>query len=162
MIESIEISRKTDIVQPVRSQGGRYRAMRRPAGLVCKHPKMEMTLRFEIFPTDLHATVDFYQRVLGFRITADRRADDDYVALRRGAVRVGAVRDTVPNARAARRPPAGVELVLEVDDVAAERDRVLAAGWPLDDDLRDQSWGLRDFRVLDPDGYYLRITNRAS
>ena len=122
---------------------------------------MDMTLRFEIFPADLDATVDFYQRVLGFQLTDDRRGQDDYVALRRGAVRVGAVLDPVPDARAARRPPAGLELVLEVDDVAAERDRVLAAGWPLDDDLRDQVWGLRDFRILDPDGYYLRITNRA-
>ncbi len=119
-----------------------------------------MTLRFEIFPADLDVTVDFYQRVLGFQLTDDRRAED-YVALRRGAVQVGAVRSTLPNAHAARRPPAGLELVLEVDDVVAERDRVLAAGWPLDDDLHDQSWGLRDFRILDPDGYYLRITNRA-
>jgi len=122
---------------------------------------MDMTLRFEIFPADLDATVDFYQRVLGFELTDDRRGQDGYVALRRGAVRVGAVLDPVPDARAARRPPAGLELVLEVDDVAAERDRVVAAGWPLDGDLADQSWGLRDFRVLDPDGYYLRITNRA-
>ena len=120
-----------------------------------------MTLRFEIFPADLDVTVDFYQRVLGFQLTDDRRDQDDYVALRRGAVRVGAVREAVPDERAARRPPAGVELVLEVDDVAAERDRVVAAGWPLDDDLHDQFWGLRDFRILDPDGYYLRITNRA-
>jgi lactoylglutathione lyase len=127
---------------------------------------MDMTLRFEIFPADLDVTVDFYQRVLGFQLTDDRRGQDGYVALRRGAVRVGAVRvgavrEVAPDAWPARRPPAGVELVLEVDDVAAERDRVVAAGWPLDDDLHDQSWGLRDFRILDPDGYYLRITNRA-
>ncbi len=122
---------------------------------------MDMTLRFEIFPADLDVTVNFYQRVLGFKLTGDRRGRDDYVALRRGAVRVGAVREVVPGAWPARRPPTGVELVLEVDDVAAERDRVAAAGWPLDDDLHGQSWGLRDFRILDPDGYYLRITNRA-
>ena len=29
------------------------------------------------------------------------------------------------------------------------------------EDLRDRLWGLRDFRVLDPAGYYLRITDRA-
>jgi catechol 2,3-dioxygenase-like lactoylglutathione lyase family enzyme len=121
---------------------------------------MDMTLRCEIFPEDLDVTIDFYQRVLGFQLTDDRRAED-YVSLRRGAVQVGAVRSTLPDDRAARRPPAGLELVLEVDDVTAERDRVVAAGWPLDDDLDDQSWGLRDFRILDPDGYYLRITNRA-
>lgn len=121
---------------------------------------MDMTLRCEIFPADLDVTIGFYQRVLGFQLTDDRRAED-FVSLRRGAVQVGAVKAMLPNASTARRPPAGLELVLEVDDVAAERDRVVAAGWPLDDDLRDQSWGLRDFRILDPDGYYLRITNRA-
>jgi lactoylglutathione lyase len=121
-----------------------------------------MTLRFEIFPDDLDATVDFYTRVLGFRLTADRRDQpDEYVSLQRGSVRVGAARRAVPDVSDARRPPAGVELVLEVDDVNAEHDRVLAAGWPLAEDLQDRPWGLRDFRVLDPAGYYLRVTDRT-
>jgi lactoylglutathione lyase len=153
------------LAEPGRVQRVELRVAERAAPFVADHrvtvPVMDMTLRFEIFPADLDATVDFYQRVLGFQLTDDRRDQDDYVALRRGAVRVGAVREAVPDEPAARRPPTGVELVLEVDDVAAERHRVVAAGWPLDDDLRDQSWGLRDFRILDPDGYYLRITNRA-
>jgi uncharacterized glyoxalase superfamily protein PhnB len=54
-----------------------------------------------------------------------------------------------------------VELVLEVDDVAGERALVAAAGWPLEQDLQDRAWGLTDFRVVDPAGYYLRITSRA-
>jgi lactoylglutathione lyase len=123
---------------------------------------VEMTLRFEIFPDDLDVIVDFYTRVLRFRLTADRRSEPDaYVSLQRGSVRVGAARSAVPDARAARVPPAGVELVLEVDDVAGERDRVVAAGWPLEEDLQDRPWGLTDFRVLDPAGYYLRITDRT-
>lgn len=129
---------------------------------VCHHLIVEMTLRFEIFPDDLDATVDFYMRVLRFRLTADRRDQrDEYVLLQRGSVRVGAAWGVVPGVRAARLPPAGVELVLEVDDVVAERDRVTAAGWPLAEDLQDRPWGLKDFRILDPAGYYLRITDRA-
>ena len=121
---------------------------------VCHHPMVEMTLRLEIFPADLDATVDFYMHVLRFRLTADRRdQQDEYVSLQRCSVRVGAARRVVP--------PAGVELVLEVDDVVAERDRVTAAGWPLAEDLQDRPWGLKDFRILDPAGYYLRITDRA-
>jgi lactoylglutathione lyase len=65
----------------------------------------------------------------------------------RGAVQVGAVRSTPPGDRVTRQPPAGLELVLEVDDVDAERDRVVAAGWTLDADLGDREWGLRDFRT---------------
>ena len=72
------------------------------------------------FPDDLDVTVDFYIRVLRFRLTADRRNDPSaYVSLQRVSVHVGAARRIVPDARAARLPPAGVELVLEVDDVAA-------------------------------------------
>ncbi len=120
-----------------------------------------MTLRFEIFPADLDAVVDFYTRVLLFTVTKDQRHDPSaYVSLQRGAVRVGAARRPVPDACPARLPPTGVELVLEVDDVAAERDRVAAAGWPLEQDLQDRPWGLTDFRIIDPAGYYLRITSR--
>ena len=119
-------------------------------------------MRFETFPDDLDVTADFYIRVLGFRLTADRRNDPNaYVSLQRGSVCVGAARRVVPDVRAARLPPTGVELVLEVDDVAAERDRIVAAGWPLEEDLQDRPWGLTDFRILDPAGYYLRITDRA-
>ena len=129
---------------------------------MCDDPQMDMTLRCEIFPADLDAAVDFYGRVLGFQVTRDQRRDPEaYVALRRGGVQVGAARRAVPGTPASRRPPIGAELVLEVDDVAAERDRVVAAGWPLEEDLRHRPWGLTDFRVLDPAGYYLRITDRA-
>jgi catechol 2,3-dioxygenase-like lactoylglutathione lyase family enzyme len=123
---------------------------------------VEMTLRVEIFPDDLDVIADFYTRVLGFRLTADRRGEPAaYVSLQRGSVRIGALRGAALAERAVRLPPAGVELVLEVDDVAGERDRVIAAGWPLEEDLQDRPWGLTDFRILDPAGYYLRITDRA-
>ncbi len=74
---------------------------------------MDMTLRFEIFPAGLDAVVDFYTRVLGFTVTKDQRHDPSpYVSLQRGAVRVGAASSPVPDARPARLPPTGVELVL--------------------------------------------------
>lgn len=119
-------------------------------------------MRFEIFPDDLDAIVDFYTRVLLFRLIADQRGEPGpYVSLQRDDVRIGAARRAVPDARPGRLPPAGAELVLEVDDVTAERDLVIAAGWPLAEDLQDRPWGLTDFRILDPAGYYLRITDRA-
>ena len=58
--------------------------------------------------------------------------------MKRGAVTVGAAQRAVTDNLAARLPPADVELMLEVDDVADERDLVVAAGW-----------------------YCLRISNRA-
>ena len=93
---------------------------------------MTATLRCEIFPADLDATVDFYVSVLGFELVRDERAEPSpYVALMRGQVWIGAAaRPEIPR-REDRRPPVGVELVLEVDDVDGERGRIAATGWPL-------------------------------
>jgi len=120
-----------------------------------------MTLRFEIFPTDLDATADFYTRVLGFSLVSDQRgAKDPYLALERDDVHIGAAARPDQGHRDQRRPPTGVELVLEVDDLDTEHRHVLASGWPLAADLQQRPWGQRDFRLLDPSGYYLRVTSR--
>ena len=123
---------------------------------------MPTTLRLEIFPADLNATVRFYVDLLGFSLVTDRRGDEQpYLALERGAVRIGAAARPGEGNPAQRRPPTGVEIVLEVDYLHAERDRIRHAGWPIDEDIVRRPWGLQDFRVTDPDGYYLRITHRA-
>ena len=120
-----------------------------------------MTLRFEIFPEDLDAAADFYQRVLGFALVRDERVSGQpYFAVERDGVRIGAAALPGGRERSRRLPPTGVEIVLEVDDLAAERGRVSRAGWPVADEVALQPWGLRDFRLLDPSGYYLRITDR--
>ncbi len=122
---------------------------------------MPTSLRIEIFPADLNATVRFYVDLLGFRLIADRRADAaPYLALQRDDVHIGAV--VIPGGHPLyRKPPTGVEIVLEVDYLHVERDRIRLAGWPIEEDIMRRPWGLQDFRVLDPDGYYLRFTSRT-
>ena len=94
---------------------------------------MAATLRCEIFPADLDATVAFYVSVLGFELVRDERdRPSAYVALARDTVQVGAAaRPEVPD-RGQRRPVTGVELVLEVDDLDEEHARVTGPGgrWP--------------------------------
>ncbi len=126
---------------------------------------MAWDLRIELFVGDLDRFGDFYTR--GARLHRSRRpaatTTCPTLSVRRDGVgRFGAVLAGQPVDQAARAYPAGAEIVLEVDDVAAERDRVAAAGWPLAEDLRARPWGLTDFRVHDPDGYLLRLTNRPS
>lgn len=124
---------------------------------------MTAFLRCEIFPSNLEATAWFYTRVLGFRITRDGRQDGiHYLALERGTVRLGAAYRSGPQQPDSRRPPIGVELVLEVDDLRTERERVAEAGWPVAEEIIRRPWGLEDFRVLDPDGYYWRLTTGAA
>jgi lactoylglutathione lyase len=119
-------------------------------------------LRCEIFPADLDVAVAFYVGVLAFQVIRDeRRSTSPYVALGRGAVALGAAVRPPISDRVCRRPPVGVELVLEVDDLDADRARVDAAGWPVTEEITERPWGLRDFRLLDPDGYYWRISTHA-
>ncbi|KRE39334.1 hypothetical protein ASG73_03115 [Janibacter sp. Soil728] len=118
---------------------------------------MGATLRIEIFPADIEASLEFYA-ALGFEVVG-RKEDPPYASIARDDVRIGMVQSPVQQP-AQRAVPIGTEIVLAVDDVRAERDRVVAAGATLAEDLRDREWGLTDFRVHDPDGYYLRITDR--
>jgi len=120
-------------------------------------------LRLEFFPADLDRFVEFYTAILGFELLADRRNQPEpYVYVGRGAIRIGAVPASQPVDPRTRLPPSGTEVVIEVADLVAERDRIIAAGHPLAEDLTDRPWGLTDFRVLDPDGYYLRFTTRLT
>lgn len=120
-----------------------------------------MQLRLEMFVADLDAFVDFYTRVLQFQLVADRRrTGHPYAAVARDGARLGAVLAWSPVDRRARAVPQGVEIVLDVDDVAAEHARVRESGWPLAGDLQERPWGLTDFRLHDPDGHYVRVTSR--
>lgn len=121
-----------------------------------------MTLRIELFPDDLDAFVDFYTRALGFTLAEDRRESaSPYAAVVQGTVRIGAVPAWEQTDRTVRAVPAGVEIVLEVEDVTAAHRRVLDAGYPVAQGLEKRPWGLTDFRVHDPAGYYLRVTGRS-
>jgi catechol 2,3-dioxygenase-like lactoylglutathione lyase family enzyme len=121
-----------------------------------------MRLRIELFVEDLDTSIGFYERTLGFELT---RRDEHYASLRRGAAVLGlgpvaALPERGTGAgftreRLARDRGAGVEIVLEVEDLEG----VLAtAGQALAEPLQERPWGLRDFRIVDPDGYYLRVT----
>lgn len=126
-----------------------------------------MRLRMELFVDDLDVGVAFYADVLGFQVM--RRAGD-YVSLRRGTVVLGlGPVAKLPEhdgpgftrRRLAADKGAGVEIVLELDDLAqlselhdrCQAERVVVEA------LQRRPWGLSDFRVVDPDGYYLRLTH---
>jgi predicted enzyme related to lactoylglutathione lyase len=116
-------------------------------------------LRVELFPADIDRFVDFYVRVLRFELTADRRHEQPpYVSVSRGGVRIGALRAWQEVDPQLRSLPQGVELVIEVEDLVTERDAVLRSGADLSEDITARPWGLEDFRLFDPDGYYLRFT----
>ena len=121
-------------------------------------------LRLELFVADLPRSIDFYRRVLGFDL--EHSSAGGYTALRRGEAQIALNRaehlpaDHPVAIAAGERPGRGVEIVLEVDDLEGLYEQVQAAGWPIERALQRQPWGTVDFRVQDPDGYYLRFNRR--
>ncbi len=126
-----------------------------------------MRLRLEIFVEDMDASVGFYTGVLGFEVV--REHPGDYASLRCGEVTLGiGPISKLPEEGgyftreiASLRRGLGAEIVLEVDDLDGWHRRVSATGHPVFEPPQERLWGLRDFRIVDPDGYYLRLTARG-
>ncbi|WP_085991094.1 VOC family protein [Oceanobacillus senegalensis] len=54
----------------------------------------------------------------------------------------------------------GVETVLKVDEVKDVYHQVIAKGYLIYSVLTKRPWGMIDFIIFDPDGYYIRITSK--
>jgi len=125
-------------------------------------------LRFELFVDDVEASVSFYGATLGL-VPPENWSPDGYVPLRAGAVTVGVQNHTklpvehhFSASHLAGQRGVGLEFVIEVDDV--DRAYALASveaerhGGGIEP-LCDRPWNTRVFRLVDPDGYYLRVTS---
>jgi catechol 2,3-dioxygenase-like lactoylglutathione lyase family enzyme len=127
-----------------------------------------MQLRLELFVRDPTVSAAFYTGALGFEKVVDRSLGrrSRYIMVRNGQVLISLVSLSYfapglrfgPLAWLFRQPPVGTEIILEVDDLARAFERVSVRGERLASPLQKRPWGLYDFRVRDPDGYYLRVT----
>ena len=117
----------------------------------------------ELFVHDVDASIAFY-KALGFTMA---RRYEDYVLLQRGEIRLSLQGDAhavagphyfTPHIQQFPRGT-GVEISIQVADVDAEYIRARTAGLNIVKAMQDRPWGARDFRVADPDGYFLRITS---
>ena len=120
-------------------------------------------LRLELFVENVQKSTDFYLRVFGFQVVA--HDSGDYTMVVKGDAVIGFSRldalnhDHPSRNRADERLGRGVEIVLSVDDVQAAFE-VAQKGCLTISDLATRPWGLRDFRVVDPDGYYIRVSGQ--
>lgn len=110
---------------------------------------------------DLERSLAWYHGVVGFAI--DQRMERDG-ELRAVAVRAGDVRLLLNRDDGAkgweRAKGEGMSLMIttaqDIDGVAA---RIRAGGGTLDSEPADMPWGVRAFRVRDPDGYRFAISS---
>lgn len=121
-------------------------------GTESPHLRPEEQLVLELFVRDLKASLAFYTR-LGFAI---ERSDDSFAVLRfEGCELLLDQRPWVSEPPA--RPQANIRVMVKDADAA----------WALASDMKacvfapiaDRSYGLRDFTILDPDGFGVRFAS---
>jgi len=116
--------------------------------------------KFELFVADARSSVAFYE-ALGFEVVNEK--SDGYTTLASGETIVALspirswLRFPMWLFSCFRLPPLGTELVFYTDDVGVMRGALLGAGYA-PGDVKLQPWGDHDFRITDPDGYYVRVT----
>lgn len=119
-------------------------------------------IKLEFFVGDIDSATDFYTQALGFQIV--RQEQDGYTALKKDDAQIDLqpadhVEDEHPAKPDGIKPiGVGVEVVLAVDDLQSEYDRVVDSGWKPAAPIQTRPWGASDFRVLDPDGRYIRVS----
>ena len=123
-----------------------------------------LPITVELHVPDFAPVRSFYGR-LGFSVVRDEPGPDGYLVLRheQNAIAFWPGSEAVRSHPFFSRHPAGtprgsgVEIVITTSELDAlyERARDLDA---VVEPLRMRPWGARDFRIADPFGYYLRIT----
>jgi catechol 2,3-dioxygenase-like lactoylglutathione lyase family enzyme len=117
----------------------------------------------EFFVSDIERSLAFYKS-LGFDVA---KRYEDWMLLRRGDIKLSLQGDAhavagphyfTPHIQRTPRGT-GVEVSIQVSDVDAEFIRAKTAGLNIVKGIQDRPWKARDFRLADPDGYFIRITS---
>lgn len=122
-----------------------------------------MNLRLELFVESIEKSAEFYNHVLEFDIP--EKINKSYIPVRKGNVVLGlGEMKKLPESHPLKvshqqQIGLGVEIVLEVENVKEIYEKVVAIGYSIQTELTKRPWGLEDFRIIDPDGYYIRITS---
>lgn len=120
-------------------------------GHVGSSDELEAQLVVEIFVRDLERSLAFY-RALGFELA---RRTSEFAALRWDAAYL--FLDQRPGAEAPIDQPLCANVRVVVDDVDRIWERAQALAARVVKEPRDQSYGLRDFTIADPDGFGVRF-----
>jgi uncharacterized glyoxalase superfamily protein PhnB len=119
------------------------------------------SLEASLTVNDLPASLAWYRDVVGFAV--DRQFEREgtlmAVSLRAGDVRLLLTRDDGAKGRD-RVKGEGLSLQITTDQAVDEiAGRITARGGALDSEPADMPWGVRAFRVRDPDGFRLTFSS---
>ena len=112
---------------------------------------------------DLQKSLAFYRDVLGF-VVEDRWEQEGKltgVQLRAGSVTFMLGQDDWKKGRDRKKGEGFRMHCMTTQDVDALAEKIQARGGTLDQEPRDQPWGMRDFALTDPDGFKITIAKET-
>lgn len=105
---------------------------------------------------------DFYVRLFGCEVLY--QGENDWVVLLQlGQSELGFMKPNLESQAAIFRKPLcgqGMWIVVDVENVDAEYQRIQSLGVPIEVELRDEPWGDRHFVVIDPNGIGVDVVQR--
>ncbi|MDH2247098.1 MAG: hypothetical protein FH750_13520 [Pseudomonas stutzeri] len=115
---------------------------------------------WEIYVDDMLKSKVFYCDIIGLEVV---REQDDFIVLQKNDAKIHICpREDMPEylkVQRTRSIAGGVEFCFETTDIQSIYSQALSSGYPIFEKLTDQPWGKTDFRVIDPDGAYIRVSS---
>ena len=109
---------------------------------------------------DIQASVAWYRDVLGFYVAQEHERDGKLAAasVRGGAVEIFLTQDDFAKGRDRNKGVAFRLYCTTGQDIDELAEAITGRGGELSQPPTDQSWGVRDFAVTDPDGFQITIS----
>lgn len=107
---------------------------------------------------------DYYVRLFGCEVLYQGE-NDWFVLLQLGQSELGFMKPNLESQAAIFRMPLcgqGMWIVVDVENVDAEYQRIQSLGVPIEVELRDEPWGDRHFVIVDPNGIGVDVVQRES
>src|SRR5699024_5330424 len=117
----------------------------------------------ELFVNNIDKSMEFYSNVLGFNLPKD--TNKNYIPVRRGDVVLGlGEMENLPREHPLRVHEGqsvglGIEIVLEGDNIKYFNYDVVEKRYAIQNKINKRPWWLMDFRIIDTEVYYIRITS---
>lgn len=125
--------------------------------------KVSVLFRVELYVKDIEKSINFYQDIIGLELYGrnERSARFNYDCFSLLITSESILTDNhFFNGKAKSAVKGnGFEFIIVVDKLEKVYKRCLDHEYPIEIDVEKYPWGMRGFKIADPDGYFLRITS---
>jgi lactoylglutathione lyase len=125
---------------------------------------MQTLFRVELYVDDIENSLGFYEQIVGLELFGRNERSgrfnydcfsllvtENHLLKPEHYFNTAAKSDVRGN---------GFELIIVVEDLSIVRNRCIKAGHPIIEEVETYPWGMRGFKIADPDGYFIRITSK--